>query len=67
MHTLFSHIIFHYGLSQETGYISLCCTVGPPCPPILDVKVGTYQHLTPSSSHFLPSPPWQPQAYSPCL
>ena len=27
----FSHIIFHHGLSQETGCSSLCCTVGSHC------------------------------------
>ena len=28
MHSL-SYIIFHHGLSQETGYVSMCYTVGP--------------------------------------
>ena len=27
----FSHTIFHHVLSQEVGYSSLCCTVGPQC------------------------------------
>ena len=27
----FFYILFHPGLSQETGYGSLCCTVGPHC------------------------------------
>ena len=31
------NIIFHHGLSQETGYSSLCCTVGPQCLSILNV------------------------------
>ena len=33
----FSCIIFHHGLSQETGYSSLCWTVGLHCLPILKV------------------------------
>ena len=31
--------LFHYGLSQEIGYISLCATVGPCCLSILNVIV----------------------------
>ena len=29
------HIRFHYGLSQDTEYYSLCCTIGPYCLGIL--------------------------------
>ena len=36
----FSHIIFHPGLSQETGQSSLCGTAGPLCSSILSVLVG---------------------------
>ena len=32
----FFYVLFHYGLSQEIGYSSLCYTVGP-CLSILNV------------------------------
>ena len=35
----FFNILFHYGLSQEIGYSSLCYTVGPCCLSILYIKV----------------------------
>ena len=50
----FSYIIFHHGLTQETGCSSLCYTVGPHCSFILNVIVCIYYPSTPSSSH---SPP----------
>ena len=34
----FFKILFHYGLSQEVGYSSLCDTVGPCCLSILNVS-----------------------------
>ena len=34
----FSHIIFHHVLSQEIEYNSLCCTAGPHCLSILNVR-----------------------------
>ena len=43
-----SYIIFHHGLSQETGYSSLCCTVGPHCLSILNVIVCIYLLQTPN-------------------
>ena len=33
------HILFHYGLSQDIEYSSLCCTVGPCCLSILCIIV----------------------------
>ena len=33
------YILFHYGLSQDTEYSSLCSPVGPCCLSILDVTV----------------------------
>ena len=51
-----SHIIFHHGLSQETGYSSLCCTAGLHCPFILNVLVCMCQSQTSSPSHTLPTP-----------
>ena len=36
MHSL-AYIIYHHVLSQETGYSSLGCTVGPHCLSILHV------------------------------
>ena len=47
----FSHTLFHHDVSQETGYRSLCSTVGCNCLSILNVIVGIYQpliHPTPS-------------------
>ena len=31
MYTFFFNILFHYGLSQDIEYSSLCYTVGPCC------------------------------------
>ena len=67
IHTFFSYILFHYVLSQEIGYSSLCYTVGPCCLSILNVIVCIYQPQTPSPSLSLPPPPWQPQVCSLCL
>ena len=39
-------LIFHHGLSQETGYSSPCCTVGSHCLSILNVN--RLQLLTPN-------------------
>ena len=38
----FSYISFLHGLSRETGYSSLCCTVGPHCLSIINVIVCIY-------------------------
>ena len=45
--------IFHYGLSQEIGYSSLCYTVGP-CLSILNIRVCINQPEIPSPSLPLP-------------
>ena len=63
----FSYIIFHHVLSQVIGYSSLCCTVGPHCLLTLNKIVCIYQPQTPSTSHTLSPPPWQPQVCSLCL
>ena len=63
----FSHITFHFVLSQEIGSSSLCYTVGPHCLPILNVTVCIHQHQTPHSPYSLPPPPWQPPVCSLCL
>ena len=47
------YILFHYGLSQDVGYNSLCYTVGPCCLFILYVIVCI---LTPSSQSVPPPP-----------
>ena len=39
---ILSTILFHRGLSQELGCSSLCSTVGPHCPSILNVTVRIY-------------------------
>ena len=33
------HIVFHYGLSQDSDYSSLCYIVGPCCSPVLYIPV----------------------------
>ena len=60
------YITFHQGLSQEIGYSSLCCTVGPCCLSILNIIV--WHLLSPKSQSIpLPAPlPWQPQVGSLC-
>ena len=49
IHILF-YILFHYGLSQETGYSSLCYAAGPCCLSIPYIIVCIYQPQTPSPS-----------------
>ena len=39
------HILFHYGLSQDIEYSSLCSTVGPCCLPILYMFVSANPKL----------------------
>ena len=48
-------IIFHHVLSQETGYSSLCCTVGPHCLSILNGIVASTNPKFPSPSIPLPT------------
>ena len=36
------YILFHYGLSQDTQYSSLCYTVGPCCSSVLYLTVCIY-------------------------
>ena len=50
------HILFHYGLSQDIEYSSLCYRVGPCCWSILYILVS-WQLLIPNSHSFPPSPP----------
>ena len=57
IYTFFLNILFHYGLSQETGYSSLCYTVGPCHSSILNVIVYIYQPQTPTPSLSLPASP----------
>ena len=48
MTQLYIYILFHYGLSQDTEYSSLCYTVGPCCLSILNVivfQIPTYSRL----------------------
>ena len=62
IHSL-SSIIFHCGLSQETRYSSLCCTVASYCLSILNVRVHIYWPQAPSLS----PPAWQLPVCSLCL
>jgi len=39
IYAFFFNIIFHHGHSHETGYCSLCYTVGPCCLSILNVII----------------------------
>ena len=56
----FLNILFHYGLSQDIEYSSLCYTVGPCCLSILYIiaYICWPQPLSPSLPQ--PPPPWQP-------
>ena len=58
------HILFHYGLSQDIEYSSLCYTVGPCCLSILYIIVCLCPSQTPIPSLPYPCPPWQPQVCS---
>ena len=58
----FFYILFHYGLSQEIGYSSLCSTVGPWCLSILNVILCIYQPQTHRPTLSLPAPAWQPKS-----
>ena len=58
------HILFHYGLSQNIEYISLCYTVGPCCLSILYINI-----IGCICSSQIPNPPllllpWQSQVCS---
>ena len=58
IYTSFFHNFFHYGLSQEIEYSSLCYTVGGPhCLSILNVTVCIYQLQAPSPLISLPPLP----------
>ena len=52
----FSHILFHYGLLQDTEYSSLCCIVEPWCFSIVYIAVCICYSQTPNLSfpHSLP-------------
>ena len=56
IHSL-SYVIFHPGLSQETGWSSLCWTVGPHCLCMLSIIVCIFLcHLRTDSSEILQFP-----------
>ena len=63
IHVVFP-ILFHYGLSQDNQYSSLCYKVGPCCPSILHIRVSIcqLQIFTLSHAPFLPT--WQLQVCS---
>ena len=61
---ILSHIIFHYGLSQDINYSSLCYTIGPCGPSFLYIIVCIYQPKFPA--HPSPCPLWQLQVCSLC-
>ena len=56
IYILFFHILFHSGLSQDIGYSSLCCTVGP----LFIHPMYTSLHLLTPTSHSIPAPPSLP-------
>ena len=64
---LLFHILFHYGLSQDIEYSSLCYIVGP-C--LCIHFMYNSLHLLIPTSHFIPPltpcPPWQLQVCSLC-
>ena len=51
------YTLFHYGLSQDIEYGSLCYTVGPSYLPRLNVVICIYQPQTPRLSLSLPASP----------
>ena len=51
LHYFFSNILFHYGLSKDIAYSSLCYTLGFCCLSILNVTACIYQSQTLSPSH----------------
>ena len=60
IYTFFLNILFHYSLSQDDEYISLCYTIGPCCFSILYIYIYVYVslHLSiPNSSPSLPQCP----------
>ena len=59
----FCHTVFHYVLSQEIGYSSLCYTVGPHC---LSISKCNSLHLLTLNSQSIPLPPPAPLATT-CL
>ena len=56
MYILF-HILFHYGLSEDIEYSSLCCTVGAYCLSILCIIVCICSSQTPHPSLSRPPHP----------
>ena len=61
---IYIYILFHYGLSQDIVYSSLCYTVGPCCLSIYQFAFANPKlPIHPSS---IPTPPWQPQICSLC-
>ena len=54
----FWNILFHYGLSQQMKYSSLCCTVGLCYLSLLNVIVCIYLPWTPSPFLSFPSLLW---------
>ena len=50
IYTFFFYILFHYGLSQDIQYSSLCYTLRPCCLSILNIMVCIYQPQTPNPS-----------------
>ena len=65
IHILF-YILFHHGLSQETGYGSLFCTVGPYSLSILNV-INNLHPLIPNSQSILAYTPFPPSNHKSVL
>ena len=63
IHVVFP-IFFHYGLSQDIEYSSLCYTVGPCCISILHIRVSTCQCQIFTLCHAPFLPTWQLQVCS---
>ena len=64
IYNIYIYILFHYGLSQDIVYSSLCYTVGPCCLSIYQFAFANPKlPIHPSS---IPTPPWQPQICSLC-
>ena len=65
IHAYICTFFFSYCLPScspwETGYSSLCYTVGPHCLAILNLIVCVYHTQTPHPSHVMPPLAWDPQ------
>ena len=63
MYPFFTNCLY-YGLSQDAGYRSLCCTVGPCYLSILHTDIYMCGPQPPTPHRPQPCPPWPPRLFS---